>query len=392
MNHKESRDETIEKYKYNPFLVFLVVFFCCIDLSAPLVIYGTQLIFICLIAIYLIVVKKTLHCNLVQVLFLISALFLSTAASYYQQTYLMHQELLIKQYSRVTLWIVYGWIAFLFLRTQSVASIAKALKWIVAIMSTSVIIQVFAYYFMGGIVVDYSLIIGGESSRILFDVFRPAGLTSEPAIYSAILIGLLSIYFILVRKINYVIFIGAGSVLLTQSIAGIIMTGLFFLTVILSRPTIMKFSFMLVVCMSLIIAVAPLLENRYERFMNGNDTSNNTKIETFENMLKTDALLYTGYGFVGKSKSAPAFYEGLYDVTLWGANIVTYGIPIGITLNLAMLIFIIRIPIDFTGKILIMISLLKITSPMFIFFNVFISLVFVINGYDRAKLKPVCTI
>ncbi|HHQ4615801.1 TPA: hypothetical protein ACSP2F_004002, partial [Aeromonas veronii] len=136
MNHKESRDETIEKYKYNPFLVFLVVFFCCIDLSAPLVIYGTQLIFICLIAIYLIVVKKTLHCNLVQVLFLISALFLSTAASYYQQTYLMHQELLIKQYSRVTLWIVYGWIAFLFLRTQSVASIAKALKWIVAIMST----------------------------------------------------------------------------------------------------------------------------------------------------------------------------------------------------------------------------------------------------------------
>ncbi|MGL5396627.1 hypothetical protein [Aeromonas sp. R2-3] len=379
--------KSIAKVKDNPLIVFIVIFSCCIELSAPIIVYGLQIIFLFFISCWLLLTKKISRFNNKDFLFLFFILFVLTLFTLFQQSYLKYQELLAMQYVRVVFWVVYGWIVFLYLRTQSLSSISTALKYVILTMSISVLIQVVAYYFIGENVIDYSLLLGGVPSRILFEVFRPSGLTTEPAIYSGIMMGLLSIYYCILKRIDSVILAGGGSIFLTQSIAGIIMVSLYFLVIIFSKPTIMKFSFVFVALCFVLMAVYPLFEARYERLITGDDSSNSTKIETFKNMLSIDQIMYSGYGLVGKSESAPSYYEGLYDVTLWGAMIVIFGIPVGILFDVAIFLFFMKMPVDFTIKILLLISLIKLTSPMFLFFNVFVALVFIIRGNAVFKFK-----
>lgn len=385
--YKVKGSKSIVKINDNPLMVFIVIFGCCIELSAPIIVYGLQIVFLFFISCWLVLMKRISSFNNKNVLFLCFIFFVLTSFTLFQQSYLEHQELLVMQYVRVVFWVVYGWIVFLYLRTQSLSSISIALKYAILVMSVSVLIQFVAYYFISESVIDYSLLLGGVPSRILFEIFRPSGLTTEPAIYSGIMMGLLSIYYCIVKRIDSVILAGGGSIFLTQSIAGIIMISLYFFVIIFSKPTIMKFSFVFVALCFVLMAVYPLLEARYERLITGDDSSNSTKIETFENMLSTDQIMYAGYGLVGKSESAPSYYEGLYDVTIWGAMIVIFGVPVGILFNVAIFLFIMRMPVDFTKKTLLLISLIKLTSPMFLFFNVFVALVFIIRENSGFKFQ-----
>ena len=71
-----------------------------------------------------------------------------------------------------------------------------------------------------------------------------------------------------------------------------------------------------------------------ENIFTGKDGSNSTKIDTFKNMLNSPYLLMLGYGFTSNSKTSPPFYEGLYDVTFFGANISTFGVPLGVLIDI----------------------------------------------------------
>ncbi|HBN5912526.1 hypothetical protein ACMFGU_00730 [Morganella morganii] len=255
-------------------------------------------------------------------------------------------------------------------------------------MAIAVFIQFIAYQAFNYII-DYSLLLGSSTpSRIVFNVFRSSGITAEPAIHSGIMIGLISLHFILLQRISLTTIIALISIFITFSIAGIVMA-LFYIIVVFSIKLNLKKISIGIITLSIAIAFSyPYLTDRYTKFVNNQDGSNNTKIETIKNMVTKHEILIGGYGLTGKSITAPPFYEGLYDMTFWGTSIVIFGLPMGLLIDILGLITISRLRFKLRDKALIIISLLKITAPTFMFFNIFIVLIFAINyQYKNEKRK-----
>ena len=97
-------------------------------------------------------------------------------------------------------------------------------------------------------------------------------------------------------------------------------------------------------------------------------------------MLNSPYLLMLGYGFTSNSKTSPPFYEGLYDVTFFGANISTFGVPLGVLIDIFTLWLLFKkSSFDHKGKILCVVALSKISTPTRIFFPCFILLLFIAN-------------
>ncbi|HCR4010476.1 TPA: hypothetical protein OOF29_003449, partial [Morganella morganii] len=188
-------------------------------------------------------------------------------------------------------------------------------------MAIAVFIQFIAYQAFNYII-DYSLLLGSSTpSRIVFNVFRSSGITAEPAIHSGIMIGLISLHFILLQRISLTTIIALISIFITFSIAGIVMA-LFYIIVVFSIKLNLKKISIGIITLSIAIAFSyPYLTDRYTKFVNNQDGSNNTKIETIKNMVTKHEILIGGYGLTGKSITAPPFYEGLYDMTFWGTSI-----------------------------------------------------------------------
>ncbi|EFB70735.1 hypothetical protein PROVRUST_08216 [Providencia rustigianii DSM 4541] len=364
-------------------LLSSIILFFSIILPSPIITYGTQLVFLGFISTFIYLSNNSVKIrSLIVTLSLISFILVWTSI---QSFFLLHQELIWLQTMRVCFWIICSYFIFEKISRFNNDTYIKSIRIVILILSLSVIIQFSSYYLLS-FNIDYSEMLGGINSRTSYSngAFRPSGLTAEPSIISGIIVSLLTIYYLIKPKLDVYYFIGAISCFLTLSTLGIILISLY-LTIILFKKNNLPI-FILFLCPLLLISIPEILE-RYDIFQSGLDSSNNIKFEIIKNLLSSEHLLYFGYGLTGKSISAPLFYEALYDLTIFGSFFVIFGVPIGILLVITFLIFLAHINFNFKEKSLILLCFMKISSPTFIFFNLFIILIIIISQKNAKKYE-----
>ncbi|MEY0515709.1 hypothetical protein AB7315_20195 [Providencia manganoxydans] len=373
----------MKKNKINPesnkssevWLLSSILLFFSIILPSPIVIYGTQLVFLGFISIFIFLVHNSASLKgLTITLLLVSFIFVWTAI---QSKFLLHQELIWLQTIRVCFWILCVYFIYTKISKFSTNVYIKSMKIVIFILSLSVIIQFLSHYLFN-INIDYSRMLGGVDSRTSYSngTFRPSGLTAEPSIISGIIVSLLTVYYLIKPKLDFYYFLGATSCFLTLSTLGIILISSFLIIVLFKRNNLLVFMLFL---FPLLLISIPEISARYDAFQSGLDSSNNIKFEIIKNLLSSEHLLYLGYGLTGKSISAPSFYEALYDLTIFGSFFIIFGIPIGILLTVGFLAFLIYLNFSLKEKTLILLCFIKISSPTFIFFNLFIILIVIIS-------------
>ncbi len=351
---------------------FVLLFITCfsISLSSPVSVYGIQIFLLFIVTTIMLLISRV-SWNINSLLMYILIIFFIVLVSAIQSIYLEYQEILWLQVLRVIFWISMCFIAYPYLKNIDANIIETSLKIIIVFLSLAVYIQFIGYYAFNT-VIDFSVLTGGNASRILFSTFRPSGLTAEPAIHSGIMIGLLVLLFIKNKSSSLFTIVGIVSIFLTMSIYGIL-SAMFFLSIYFFRRK--SINLLIILLPFLVVALSlstPILFERYELYNSGQDESNMTKFDSFNNMLNKSHLLYLGYGMTGKSDSAPKFYEGLYDVTAFGSPIIIFGIPFGFLLVSLFVLFIVKLNFTLQEKLLIVLAFAKLSAPTFPFFNVFI--------------------
>lgn len=230
-------------------------------------------------------------------------------------------------------------------KSFSLSKLNSAIDIALKINITLFILQ-FCLYYAGGYYLDYSYLSGGDGARNFSgDLFRASGIFSEPAEYCSAMICLVSIKYLIEKKLSRFSCVILITVMLSFSVVGLIQTVSLFLIInftrVCRRPLYLFILFM-VFCAAVYIFKDYLIE-RYDLFILGNDGSNNTKIETISFFINNPSYLYGGAGLMGYDLySMPLFFQGLYDLTYWGANVTIFGLFIGFIINFLFLFFLLR--------------------------------------------------
>ncbi|QLZ41992.1 MULTISPECIES: hypothetical protein [Citrobacter] len=372
--------------KCDKFLIYTLLVICTIDLSAPIIVYGTQIIGVTAVAI-LMVFKRNIFNLQGFILFLVVSLFL-LIISYVQESNLKYSSMIWLYTLRTLYWIFLFVIIYPYIKSVSRVDLMCSLRCWIVIYSIFLFYQYINYYFFN-VVIDYSVLLGGEPSRMFNNLgLRPSGLTSEPSIYSGIMISLLSLYYFLNGNRNtVVIYIGIFSIFFTYSTLGILLAIAFLIVTNLKKinaksVSVLIFSFVLV-C----IYFLPSILSRFDKISTGSDVSNNIKFEVVQGLFNESSIMLLGYGLIGNSPDAPAYYQALYDLTYFGNLIVIFGLPIGIIFIAISLYFLLRSSFTYSEKIIILLTLVKITIPNFIFFYFLLAMLLYCNDFRRCYLR-----
>lgn len=366
------------------FVFFLYTLFSLINLTTYYSTYGTELVGI--FCIFLLVLVFTLRVNLKSVakIFLFVSVFVFfSLVQFYLAKY---SEIFWLNTFRIVLWGSVAYLVFDYFLVVGKPGLLKSLYFAGGIALTFFYIQWFAYYFFGE-KIDYSLLLGGVESRLNFGLagFRPGGLTSEPAIYSSFIFCISLAVYLINQKHNVFNYLCLISIVLSQSTVALIMLVLYVLILSFSRVRTM----LLGICVSLTgyAYFFDQFSRRIELFSSGEDVSNNIKLSLVRDFVEHSELTMFGYGFVGVSKSAPVYYGGIYDLTLWGSNITTFGVIFGVLLNIYMLVALWRSKFNLFEKGLILVASIKMGTPMLIFFPYGLMLLALINNGRKKKWK-----
>lgn len=265
--------------------------------------------------------------------------------------------------------------------------LSVALAVVIIVMSVFLILQNISYYFFNYII-DFSTMTGGELSRSYYSgLYRPAGFLPEPAVYSGHMAGLIALYMYYRKKANAIILLGLISILLTLSTVGVILVILLCLSYFVSiKKNPLIFIFILFLFVLFLTIISPLLVERFDLFINGNDTSNNLKLEAIINFFANEKILLFGYGMVGHDHPLlPDFYEAIKDVTIFGALFSIYGTIIGCILLFILSYYWISSTLDLKYKIILLIPLIKICSPGYLFFHIYMLLYFIVLRKGNKK-------
>ncbi|WP_369474707.1 hypothetical protein [Providencia huaxiensis] len=377
------------KKNYRNLILFFLFVITTIDIPSFYIVYINQIIVLAVITILSIMLERKV--NIKPILIWFSASLFLLIITQIQSIYLEHAELLWTFVLRVIFWSFCFAILYNTLSKTKISDIKSIISVWIMFYSLTLYLQ-FTLYYIFSIEIDYSTFLGGESSRIYNSVgFRPSGLTSEPSIYSGIMTSLLVSYYLINKKISLTFLIGLFSLLFTISTIGILLAIFLILTISLHKISIKRIFFLLLSTSILSFFIIDSLIVRYYNFSSGSDTSNNAKLLVIENLLSKNELSLFGYGMIGLSKSAPDYYNALYDLTLFGNLLVIFGLPLGLMIALSVLIILLKNKsFLFYEKILILISLIKVTIPNFIFFYLFFLIIIIINN-DRHIIhrKPI---
>lgn len=368
-------------------LFLLVLLFSTISINAAPIIYGTQIagIIICLLIAYYfygIISKK---------LILLSATIsiVILALSLYQFSYLEYKDIFWRNTIRTLFWInsaviFYGYFAK-FLQEEFFLSVIKLL---IALNSIVVVLQFISFYIFN-IEIDFSLLLGGEGVRSYYNAlqglnYRPTGLTSEPAIHSAVMFGLLVIYYILNNHKNSLLsLLGLASIILTFSTLGVVMVLIYFALVYTKKRSTIILG--LILALIIVFFTWDSLVARYDIFVSGNDLSNNLKYNVFQYFLSERDFILSGLGFIGKARNAPKFYDALYDMTYFFNVYIYFGAILGTSLLIFSIYLLIKSEFSIREKLLILAVFIKLAGPTFMFFNFFIMSLFLLNHFKVMK-------
>ncbi|HGC2747839.1 TPA: hypothetical protein ACIYDG_005225, partial [Escherichia coli] len=203
-----------------------------------------------------------------------------------------------------------------------------------------------------------------------------------PSVYCGITAWLISLRYAMNKKTDTLFILSCMSMLLTLSFVGAFLCfGILLIGMLRVRMIIPVMGFAFIGYLVLIDRI----NERMSLFLSGADGSNNVKIDTITNFMANPDIYTYGYGFVGKSISAPPFYESLYDMTIFGNLFTIFGIPFGVISSIAFITFVIRINLSKRAKIMLLISSLKISLPFFAIFYLAMSLFLVIAKNNKCK-------
>lgn len=276
--------------KYDKFLICALLVICTIDLSASVIVYGTQVVGITVVAI-LMAFKRNIFNLQGFVLFLIISLFL-LSLSYVHESNLEYSSLIWLYTLRTVYWIFLFVIMYPYIKSVSRVDLKCSLRCWIFIYSSFLFYQFISYYVFNN-TVDYSILLGGEPSRIFNNLgLRPSGLTSEPSIYSGIMISLLAIYYFLNDNKNTIVtYVGLLSVFLTYSTLGILLAIAFLVVTNLKNINAKSIVILLFSCVLIFLCFLPSITSRFEKINTGSDVSNNIKVEVIQGLFNEPDLL-----------------------------------------------------------------------------------------------------
>ncbi|MEB6858737.1 hypothetical protein NA898_16785 [Proteus cibi] len=258
-------------------------------------------------------------------------------------------------------------------------------------MSLFVLFQFFSYYILN-ITIDFSLITGGIESRSYYGNYRPSGFLPEPAVYCGHMSGLLSLYLFYNKKIDKCFILGVLSIFITQSTVGIILISLIITIYLFSFKTNKnKLILILVFLIIILLFIAPEIINRIDLFAQGIDTSNNLKIDAVINFFKDDNVFTFGYGLVSRDHiELPTYYEAIKDLTIFGSILSIFGVFFGTTIIIILLYIVISSKVEMKYKLILFVPLLKLCSPSYVFFYIYILIFFIIliNNKENFNRLP----
>ena len=121
-----------------------------------------------------------------------------------------------------------------------------------------------------------------------------------------------------------------------------------------------------------------MINARIEAFLDGDDGSNNVKLEVIEYFFSDINITLGGYGFLASSDNTPVFYNALGDLTFFINTFTIFGLILGAFIMLYFVIFLIKSKSSVKEKALICLSLIKLSNPAFMFFSCFFLVLIVI--------------
>lgn len=368
------------------FLIILLTLFSVTEINAPPVIYGVQLVGYAVILVisyfYFPYISRK------NTLIVLSMLIALSALSLWQYSYLEFKGIFLLNTIRTMYWMGIFLLLYPFLCKQPLNVLEKSIRIVIFIAALSLIVQFLSFYIFH-YEIELSILLGGEGVRSYYSgysiiSYRPTGLTAEPAIHSGIMLGLMTLYYLLNKQNKLPIFVGLISIFLSFSTLGALLA-LAFIFIIYNKGA----KGFLVALLFLGIAlffIQDSLISRYEQFISGGDASNNVKLEVVEYLFSNFNYYTFGLGFSGKDADAPYFFEALYDLTYFFTPVVYFGIYIGSLVIIISIALLLKSQFIFSEKMLILLSFIKLSSPSFMFFNFFVLILFVINN-RRVLLK-----
>lgn len=372
----------ISKKNTYTILSFSLLFFTIIELPAPIIIYGTQIFVIA----FLVLCRFLLYpkIKIIILIYSILMLLILTTLSYYQYSYLSYTEIFWLNSVRTEFWILMAILSYDFFKSLNYNIYFKVINLIILLSATSVITQTISFHMLK-YELDYSILLGGDSVRSIATlgdlVYRPTGLTAEPAIHSGIMVGLLCLRYILDKRIDLIFIIGITSILLTFSTFGILVSISIF-AIVYSKNIITFLLGGVLAWFGSLFFLESLLD-RWKLFLSGDDGSNNVKIDVFNDFISNNQIFLFGYGFIGKSPTAPSFYEALYDMTLYFNIFIYWGIFIGIFLLFIIIFLLMKNKFSIKEKLFISLVFIKLSGPTFMFFSFFCMLLFIFHLKKR---------
>lgn len=354
--------------------LFLLLFCFSLDVQAPISFYGTQFIGLSLLLMYRFFVYPKISLKCIQ-LFFFTVIFLEILC-FFQNLYI-EKNILILVYQRVIFLISVAILLYDYLKISNIEVLKKVFSFFITIMSLVVILQFFGFYFLNidRALLDFGLLLGGEESRTWYFgdwVYRPTGITSEPAIFVGVQFALLAIQYLLDKDVVFSRLMGVFSLVLSMSFLGMILAGLFLL--IVYSKNIKNYIFGLFAFFLFYIFSFEMINARIEKFISGEDGSNNVKIEAFNYFLSDINITMFGYGFLFRSEGSPQFYDALLDLTFYLNTFTIFGLLIGSVLISLFIYFLFKSETSIKEKLIILLSLIKLSNPSVLFFSLFIVL------------------
>lgn len=364
------------KVKREPGFLFLFLLLFCfsLDVQAPISFYGTQFIGLSLLVIFRFIMYPKISLKCIQ-LFFFTVIFLEILC-YFQNLYI-RKEILVLVYQRVIFLLSVAILLYDYLKISNINILKKVFSFFIILMSSIVIFQFVGFYFLNidKALLDFGLLLGGQESRTAYFgdwVYRPTGITSEPAIFVGVQFGLLTIQYLIDKDAKISRLIGVVSLTLSMSFLGLILAALYL--IIVYSQNIKNYIFGIVALFLFYLFSFDMINTRIEKFSSGEDGSNNVKFEAFNYFLSDPNITFFGYGFLFRSEGAPQFYDALLDLTFYLNVFTTLGLFLGSIVFFIFLNFIYNSRSSFKEKMLILLALIKLSNPSVLFFSLFMIL------------------
>lgn len=375
------------------FLLTLLIFSANVALMAPISFYGFNIGLVFLISLVGFLFSKVLEKDSLIVISVI--FFLFSPLLLIQATYLYYADAIWVMGIFTILISIVTLLFYSFIKKISFDILLKSIKYSIYIFSLPIIIQFFYVYILGGdpLTVDVATYLGGEYSRSgntlnatveNIYTYRPTGLTSEPSMSSGVISSLIALYYTANKNANkIVIYAGLLAMILSLSTLGILMSIVMSMVIFINSA--MKTFVFLIVSFFSSGFIFFQLGNRYERFLSGDDGSNNIKKEVINYFFSDQMIMLFGYSNpVVSSFNSPIFFQAFGDLGFFLTIIGRYGLVVGAAFLIFFSVWLLKLKFNWKEYILIVIGLLKFATCLAPAFLIYCMILQRIN-FERNK-------